>query len=432
MASSSDEMIENAAVVKEYYEAPTRTYPKGRMVVVANNIPLYAGDSPYSGPELGDWHPYSEARWEMVPGRFWGKSPLDDATELQKHINSIDSTIILVRKTQAIPQKLIPIGSGIKKGEWSGRPGQEIYYRDGSAPPSTIEPSNVGQQVFAERELKKAEIKEITGAIDILKGDRPPGVTAASALEMLYEVGTGKLRPALDRWRRFIESSQKKQLRLVGQKYREPREQFIKLLHMKNKELPKESIEAFIGSDLYDNFNVIIEAGSNIPKLESAEKANLLQLAQIGTLGLENPENRLEFNKRLGIVGFDQEVGPDVKRAEWENDLMDNIMYSPGNKPVVLDCDNHTLHIEVLERRMKQPDFISQTEEVQQIYMQHRMEHEQFLQQQKQAAQEEAMVTGQPPQMPGAVEPSAPVGKGKGVSEDTQQKLLPGISRGID
>jgi len=430
MASSSDEMIENAAVVKEYYEAPTRKHPKGRMVVVANGIPLYAGDSPYQGPEQGDWHPYSEARWEVVPGRFWGKSPLDDATELQKHINSIDSTIILVRKTQAIPQKLIPIGSGVKKGEWTGRPGQEIYYRDGSAPPSTIDATNVGQQVFQEREMKKAEIKEITGAIDILKGDRPPGVTAASALEMLYEVGTGKLRPILDRWRRFIESDQKKQLRLVGQKYREPRPEFIKLLHMKNKELPKETLEAFIGTDLYDNFNVIIEAGSNIPKLESAEKANLIQLAQIGTLGLENPENRMEFNKRMGISGFDQEVGPDQVRAEWENDILDNILYSPDNLPVVLACDNHVLHMEIHDRRKKKPDYISLPPEVQQAYEQHDMEHEQMLQQQKLSAQLEAQVTGQPPQMPGMPQESPPAGKGKGISQDTQEALLPGLPKG--
>lgn len=432
LSQSSDEMIEDAAVVKEYYEAPSKKYPKGRMVVVANGVPLYAGDSPYSGPELGDWHPYSEFRWEIVPGRFWGKSPLDDATELQKHINSIDSTIILVRKTQAIPQKLIPIGSGIKKGEWTGRPGQEIYFREGGGTPTTIEATNVGQQVFAERELKKAEIKEITGAIDILKGDRPPGVTAASALEMLYEVGTGKLRPALDRWRRFNESSSKKQLRLVGQKYREPREQFIKLLHMKNKELPKEAIESFIGSDLYDNFNVIIEAGSNIPKLQSAEKANLIQLAQIGTLGLDNPENRLEFNKRMGIIGFDQDVSPDVTRAEWENDLLDNIMQGHNAMPVVLDCDEHQRHIDIHNRRKKRPDYITLASEVQQAYDQHCSEHEQFLQQQKQAAQEEALVTGQPPQMPGQEENAPPVGKGKGISEDTQKSILPGLGRGID
>src|SRR5690606_20536209 len=142
-----------------------------------------------------------------------------------------------------------------------------IEYRDG-AMPMTVDPKGVDTQVFQERALVIEDLKNITGAIDILKGDRPPGVTAASALEMLFEVGTGRLRPVLDRWKAFIESSQKKQLKLVARKYTEPREQFIKMLMAKNKDLPKSMIEKFIGEDLYDNCNLKIEAGSNIPKLE--------------------------------------------------------------------------------------------------------------------------------------------------------------------
>ncbi len=208
--SSSDTMFENCCVIKEYYERPSSHYPKGRLVVVANKTTVYAGDSPYSGPELGDWHPYSECRWEIVPGRFWGKSPLDDATEIQKQINAIDSIIILTRKTMAIPQKLIPLSCGISPGSWTGRPGQENFYRaDGTgAKPETIPGIGVDPSVLQERQGKVEDIKEISGAIDILRGDRPPGVNAASALSLLYEVGTGKLFPILDRWKCFVEQDQ--------------------------------------------------------------------------------------------------------------------------------------------------------------------------------------------------------------------------------
>src|SRR5690606_26845154 len=156
--SGGDEMIDNAAIVKEYYEMPSSQFPKGRLVVVANKVVLYAGESPYSGPELGDWHPYSEFRWEIVPGRFWGKGPLDDVVEIQKHINSIDAAIILTRKTMAIPQILIPTGAGIKPGTWTGRPGQEVFYRETSAPPSTIPPVGVDSQVFQERAQRLEDI----------------------------------------------------------------------------------------------------------------------------------------------------------------------------------------------------------------------------------------------------------------------------------
>lgn len=422
--ANADEALEQQAVVKEYYERPTSKHPKGRLVVVANGIPLYVGDSPYSGPELGDWHPYSEFRWEIVPGRFWGKGPLDDTVEIQKHINSIDAAIILVRKTMAIPQKLIPNDSGIKPGEWTGRPGQEIRYRSTGAAPTTIKPEGVDVQVFQEREQKLEDIKQISGAIDILKGDRPPGVTAASALEMLYEVGTGKLKPALDRWKIFIESSQKKQLKLVSQKYREPRPQFIKLLHNKNKEIPEETINKFIGADLLDNCNVVIEAGSNIPKLQSAEKALLLQLAQVGTLNLESPQNKLEFNKRMGIVGFDNEVGPDVKRAEWENDLLESIELGHESKPVVLADELHDVHKEIHMRRMKEPNFLSLPEAVQQAFMQHIAEHDQYVEMQKDMAMQESMMTGQPPAEQGAPDQVPTQSQGKGIPQSLQKKVV--------
>lgn len=423
-AVGANEALENAAVVKEYYERPSRRHPKGRLVVVANGIPLYVGDSPYSGPDLGDWHPYSEFRWEVVPGRFWGKSPLDDTTEIQKHINSIDAAIILVRKTMAIPQKLIPKDSGVKPGEWTGRPGQEVYYRSTGGAPSTIEPAGVDAQVFQERAQKVEDLKNISGAIDILKGDRPPGVTAASALEMLYEVGTGKLKPCLDRWKQFIECSQKKQLKLISRMYREPRPEFIRMLHMKNKEVPAEAIDKFIGADLYDNCNVKIEAGSNIPKLQSAEKAMLLQLAQIGSLDLQSPENKIEFNRRMGVVGFDSGQNIDVKRAEWENDLLEDSAQNPDNHPVVLAEEDHQLHKMIHMKRVKEPSFLSLPAEVQQAYMSHIQEHDQYIQMAAdQAAMEAAM--GMPPSGPAGPPPSEPPkSAGKGIPADMQQAML--------
>ena len=431
--NGSDEMMENSVVLKEYYERPSEQFPKGRLVAVANGLTLYAGPSPYSGPELGDWHPYSECRWEIVPGRFWGKSPLDPVVEIQKQINSIDSAIILTRKTMAIPQKLVPTDSGVKRGEWTGRPGFEVHYRPNGTPPSTIPSAGVDPQVWKEREQKLDDMKQISGAVDILKGDRPPGVTAASALEMLFEVGTGKLRPALDRWKIFVESSQKKQLRLVSQKYKEPRPEFIKMLASKNKDLPEETINAFIGTDLYDNCNVKIEAGSNIPKLQSAEKALLLQLAQVGTLNLEDPANKIEFNRRMGVMGFDNEVGPDHRRAEWENDLLDNITITPDNKPVVLADENHELHTEVHLRRMKEPAFMELPQAVQDAYVAHNEEHRKYIDMAKEMAMQEAAVTGQPPQPKGDGK-SPPNGAGPGISQNMAKAVagpdLPKLGNG--
>jgi hypothetical protein len=411
-SGASDVMVEGSAVVKEYYERPSANYPKGRLIVVAGDKVLYSGESPYTGPEHGDWHPYSECRWEIVPGRFWGKSPFDDAVEIQKRINTIDSTVILSRKSMAFPQKLIPTSAGIANGEWTGRPGHHQFYKgDGSGmKPEIIPGQGPDASVFQERQQSVEDIKELTGAIDILRGDRPAGVNAASALSLLYEVGTGKLFPILDRWKQFVESDQKKQLRLTSKNYKEPRPDFVRALKAKNTDLLETDINNFIGSDLNDNCNVIVEAGSNIPKLQAAKQAMLIQAVQLGLLDLSNPENRIQLQEDLGISGFDAEMSTDIKRARWENDLMDNIQFSPSNKPIVLACDNHQLHLQEHYDRQKSPTFMSLPAAVQQAHIMHAQEHEQMqaMAMQAQMAQMAAMSPGpgakgqqQAPQTPG-------------------------------
>lgn len=431
-AGATDVMFDNCVVLKEYYERPSAPYPQGRMIVVAHDQTVYSGPSPYSfdANEQGDWHPYSECRWEIVPGRFWGKSPLDPVIELQKRVNSIDSALILTRKTSAVPQKLIPMNAGVSPGSWTGRPNQEIFYRpDAGAKPETIPSSGVDPQVFNERQLVVNDIEEISGATDILKGGKPPGVDSAAGLNLLYEVGTGKIFPVLNRWKMFVESSQKKQLKLIGKYYKEPRPDFIRMLKQRNKDLNEYDINEFIGMDLFDNFNVVVEAGSNIPKLQAAKQALLLEMAQMGTLNLQDPSNRSQFLKDMGLMGYDTDIEPDKKRAEWENDLIDNLTKSPDTKPVVLAVDNHQVHIQIHSNRMKSPAFMSLPFPIQQAYMQHIQQHEQFQAQAMQAQmyQQQAMGPKAPP-VPGTQQQAAGVqaGHGHGLRKDTKNAIIGG------
>lgn len=430
VSGGTDTLPENSVVVKEYYERPSLRHPKGRLVVVANGKCLYAHHSPYKGPELGDWHPYSEFRWELTAGRFWGIGPIDNGFELQKRVNSIDAATVLTRKTMAIPQRLIPKGSGIKKGEWTGRPGQNIEFRADVGTPVTVKGEGLDPSVIREREQVVQDMQSIMGGIDILKGDRPPGVTAASALEMLYEVGTGKLKPVLDRWKKFIESSQKKGLRLVANKYKEPRPEFVARLKAKNRYISETMIDNFIGEDLQDNCNVYIEAGSNVPKLQSVQKARLLEAAQTGALMLENPENRKNFLEQLGVEGFDEDVSPDVDRAERENDQLDEVgspEFDPESAPIVFNFDEHELHKKLHERRMKRADFLDLPEEAQQAYLKHIEEHQGYIDDALQQQQLEAAAQGVMPGQGGAQDAQQGAklsSAGDGIPSDTEDKLL--------
>lgn len=428
-ADDSSTVPPDSVILKEYYEKPTQKSPRGRMIIVAGGKTLYINESPYIGDDSGDWHPYSEFRWEIVPGRFWGKSPLDSVAELNKRINSIDSSVILSRKTMASPQWVASKDAGINPGSITGKPGQVHLKRAGS---ELTKMPGVGMDssVFKEREQSKNDIDLISGAMNILKGDKPGSITAASALEMLFEVGLGKLRPSLDRWKWFIESSQRKQLKLIHQNYKEKRPAFIKLLRSKNKELSDDAINSFLGENLDDNISVIIEAGSHIPKLQSSQRALLLEMAGRGVLNLEDPTNRSEFNKRFGLVGFDSDVGPDVARASWENDLIEQILQSADNRPFVLMDENHDIHLRSHWDRVKSPKFKNMPPEVQNEYMQHINEHNAMKAQLMQQQLVTQAMSGMPQPQPGQGQqqhqelPGKTGSSGHQMSKDVSSQIL--------
>ncbi len=398
--SSLQQGLKNVAVIKELYVRPTKAFPKGQMIVVCNGKCLYSGDSPYYDGMPQSFHPYSVFRWELVPGRFWGKSLLEDLIEPQRTINAIDSLVILNRKTMVSPQKLIPTGCGIPNGDWSGAPGLQMEYRPvgaNGAKPEIIPGVALPPQVFQERQSKVEELYRIARTNEILQGIKPSGVSTYSALQLLQEQSYSVLSPQIHRWEKFIEKGETKKIKLISQRYREPRPEFINKLKAMNKEIADIDIANFVGSDLRDNCSVRVEAGSSIPRSIAAQQQQLKELAQTGVLGdlINNPVNKQKFLERLGVKGFDSDFEADVKRAQWENDMLDEGM---GAGTAVLPYENHTIHIQIHMNRMKEPSFMKADPAVQQQYIQHVETHNMYQQQaMMQQAQQNALMQGNLP-----------------------------------
>lgn len=404
--------IKNAAIVKELYIRPTKNHPKGQMIVSAGAKILYQGDSPYYDGTPDSWHPYTIFRWELIPGRFWGKSLVEDLVEPQRRINAIDSLVVLNRKTMVSPQRLVPHGSGVPEGYWNGAPGLQIQYRPvgaNGAKPEIIPGNPLPAQVYQEREVTKNEIAQISGTNEVLQGLRPPGVTTASGLQLLLEQSFNKFAPQIHRWEKFIERGETKKLKLIAHFYREPRPEFINKLRALNKDITDVEIVNFIGADLRNNCQVRIEAGSSIPRSNAAKTQQLQELAQSGVLGdlVNDPLAKQQFLERMGVVGFDVNFEKDVKRAQWENEMLDN---GNLNGISILEFENHQIHKQLHTNRVKEPAFLKMPPDVQQGYLQHIQQHDMYLQQQQlQQAQQQALMQGN---LPGQMAPQM-MAKGK-------------------
>ena len=132
----------------------------------------------------------------------------------------------------------------------------------------------------------------------------------------------------------------------------------------------------------------------------------------------------MEFNHRLGVVGFDNRQSPDVERAEWENDMLDNIELSPDNRPIVLAVDDHQVHMDVLAARMKEPSFMEASQAVMDAYMDHYQEHMDAQAQQQQVQAMEAAASGQPAQpQPSGADPQQVSPHGKGAPSSVREGI---------
>jgi hypothetical protein len=133
----------------------------------------------------------------------------------------------------------------------------------------------------------------------------------------------------------------------------------------------------------------------------------------------------MEYQRQMGIVGFDNDVGPDAKRTLWENDCLDNILTAPDKKPVVLQCDDDGVHIATHERRMKEPSWMELDQQIQQAYMMHVEEHNSSMQQKQQMQAMQAMAMGQPPgQEANGMDPTAAQGHGKGAPNSVVEQSM--------
>jgi hypothetical protein len=407
--------MKNCAILKEWYGKPTKDYPRGRMVVVADGKTCFDGDSPYYEDGVEDsWNPYVEWRFEIVPGRAWGKGLVDELIPINRRINAIDALIILNRKTMAIPQWIVPEGSGVPKGYINGRPGLQINYRPvgaNGAKPEKIDASALPQQVYQEREQAVNDIKRLGMTMDVLEGSNPQGVKTAYQLEQLLENAVASLGATFQRWEKSLEREETKKLLLIAKKYKEARPEFNKRLKAINKDVTDMDLDMFLGADLRDNYNVRVEPESSVPRSKAGENAILRELVQNGVLDVvKNSVNKREFLDKMGIKGFEYQSSPDVKRAQWENTqieygdeqslivqpsqqiptapvidpatgqpVFDQITGQPamqggGMTPpkTVLELDDHETHITIHSARMKDPNI---TPEIRQKYLTHIKEH---------------------------------------------------------
>lgn len=324
---------EEGLVEYEMWLKPTPQYPKGlvaRFVDDANPIVLHEeeealpGPIPYTDVNGDPVFTFAHSGFDHVGGRIYASSPLDPGIQRINQMNQLDSLMQMMVQRMGNPLWLIPKGSEIER--LTGDPGVLVRWNPltvgGNAKPERIPGADIPQSLVQLREYYAKEYEEATGTFDVVKGAKPTGVEAFSALQLLVERSQS----------RFANAFQSR-----GMLYREWCKFALELERDFGPDTRTKAVmsparswtyETFKRADLQGAFSIVIEDGSTAPKTNLGQRANIEHLNQLGLINKDDPDTRYAILQTFAMTKLAPSMDIHVQMAlqkqqafeEWAED----------------------------------------------------------------------------------------------------------------
>ncbi|RPH59212.1 MAG: hypothetical protein EHM89_11095 [Acidobacteria bacterium] len=269
-------------------------------------------------------------------------------------------------------------------------------------------------------------MEELSGAFDIIKGQKPSGVEAFSALQLLVERSQS----------RFTSAFQAR-----GEMYRRWFSVAIELERQFGPDQRTQSVVSnnrgytfrhFENAKLQGQVTITIEDGSNVPKTSLGKRAAIEQASQLGLLNAQDPEQRFLLLSTFGLADLVPSLNFHINTSATVQDAFERWAANPvGPSPLVVKPWYDPI-IHYAERIKwintdKMRELMAGNPALEPLVSQHLMEL-QMLQ-----APPVDPVTGQPllpGPMPPGVQPAAPVPQGGGMAMNNSNKESGGTSAG--
>ena len=327
----------------ELWLKPTTEFPKGfvmRVLGEKNAVLMHReaeeglpGPIPFKDIEGNPLFPFAHAQYEHIGGRLYGRSAISPLIQKQDQLNQLDSLIQLIVQRMANPVWVLPEGAGID--HFSGEPGLIMKWNPlaagGQAKPERIAGAEVPSSLYQLREQILNEIESLSGTYDIIKGQKPAGVEAFSALQLLVERSQS----------RFTAAYQAR-----GEMYRK---WFSIAIELERQFGPDQRTHAVLGpnkgytfrhfenAQLQGQLTFVVEDGSNMPKTSLGERAAIEQANQLRLLSAEDPDQRYALLQKFGLTDLVPTLNYHVQAALQVQDAFERWAEQPvGPSPLVI------------------------------------------------------------------------------------------------
>lgn len=382
MASSSmeEELLRDKVDIVEAWHRPSRMFPKGFHTVRVGRKILYINEYPYVTTEGRVFSNIVYIPYEREPGSFYGTTPLFSCLELQRTRNRLESLILMAALRMGSPIWIMPEPGA--RMQLTGAAGLVVKYPANSPTrPVRDEGVPVPPSLVVQLQNVDSAIYNLIGIGEISRGQRPLSVRTHSALEKLDEVSRTRQSGLFHNYTLAVAD-----LHLVGfELFRmvQPQDRYTRI---SGGNTGAWTVQQITNADIAGGIDVTPEPGGTYPRTTIERQALLTTFMQSGLIQTQDPAVVENIYRLFGVTELLPTMSKDIMQIVREHDRFRQqgmIQRTPW--------DNDALHSEQHREYMLTEEFEELDPQLQQMFMQHKQEHDQILaQQQQQELQQQA------------------------------------------
>lgn len=286
-----------------------------------------------------------------IPGELHGRSFFDLVKQSTGAHNNITNMILRNFTMVGHPKWMLPAGSA--KLESLGNTITTVQYK-GPIAPQLVSAPTTPREFFEFRNMLKEEFLQHADVSTTGRGDPPPGITAAVALQYLSELENERWNESVLKINECFLQTSIDTISVAGDKYEAGDERMMRLMGKNNKWMSV----AIDVSHFTKDYDIRIQSSSALPESKAAKTEYLLYLNE------RFPE-RVDADSVLNMLDisssekFMNVATVSVRAAEAENEMLLNAKARQVNPPS--DEEDHVAHWRIHTRQMREWAFKNMT-----------------------------------------------------------------------
>jgi hypothetical protein len=352
VTESATQKGDGFVTVKEYFEKPCPSYPKGRYaVVVGDQLARYESELPYEFYTMENPYPVIEFTDIPIEGNFWTPTLVEQLIPIQREYNLIRSKIAEHIRLNAFPKLLVAEQHRLPPNAWNSESGEVIPYVaiPGVDKPQILSPHPITGDAWRHMDSIRGEFEDVAQIHAVSEGQTGQ-TTSGFQANLLQEANDLVHGPDIRTHEMALEDAFVKLRKLVQLGY--PVERLITVAG-RNYE---PDVFEFSASQIDENADIRVETGSALPRLTYARIQSVLEMWDRGIFGnQQDPEvqRRVLDLLELGDIQAQQEFS----RRDEDKARLENMELRDG-KPVEMPMpwDNHEIHWSLHTDQLKSPE----------------------------------------------------------------------------